>query len=76
MPTVSLEEAKAHLGEIIERLHPGETMTITHDDKAIACLTGAVELKPQRRLGSLKGTVLAIAADFDEPLEEFREYTE
>ncbi len=32
--------------------------------------------RAKRKLGTLKGTVLFMAADFDAPLEEFKEYME
>jgi prevent-host-death family protein len=77
MPTISLEDAKAHLDELIERLQPGEAVIITRDEKPIARLIGAEEApRPARRLGTLRGTVLSIAPDFDAPLEDFREHME
>jgi len=36
----------------------------------------ATEKPAERRLGTLKGTVLYMAPDFDAPLEEFKEYME
>jgi len=30
--------------------------------------------KPKRRFGSMKGLVVEIAEDFDEPLEDFKDY--
>ena len=30
--------------------------------------------KPKRRFGSMKGLVVEIADDFDEPLDDFRDY--
>jgi antitoxin (DNA-binding transcriptional repressor) of toxin-antitoxin stability system len=77
MSTVTLEEAKAHLDELIEHLGPGESIVITRDQKPVAQLTATGEtVKPARRLGSLKGTILSIAPDFDAPLEDFKEYME
>jgi prevent-host-death family protein len=77
MPTVTLEDAKAHLDELIEQLQPGDAIIITRDQKPIARLTGAEETpRPMRRLGTLKGSVLSMAPDFDAPLEDFREYNE
>jgi hypothetical protein len=32
--------------------------------------------RPTRRLGTLKGTVQQISADFDAPLDDFKEYME
>ncbi|MEL6696106.1 MAG: DUF2281 domain-containing protein [Bacteroidota bacterium] len=30
--------------------------------------------KPQRQIGSLKGTLVYMASDFHEPLEDFKDY--
>jgi antitoxin (DNA-binding transcriptional repressor) of toxin-antitoxin stability system len=77
MPTVTLEDAKAHLDELIGQLQPGEALIITRDEKPVARLVAEVEppRKP-RRPGTLKGTVLYMAPDFDAPLEDFHEYME
>ena len=77
MPTVTVFEAQARLPELIEQLRPGEALIITRDEKPVARLTAPDEVvKHVRRLGTLKGTVLSIAGDFDAPLEDFREYME
>lgn len=77
MTTVTLEEAQAQLARLIEDLGPGEVITITRDEKPLATLTGANEPpKSPRKLGTLRGTVLSIAPDFDAPLDDFKEYTE
>jgi prevent-host-death family protein len=73
MPTVTVEEAKAHLDELIDHLQPGEPIIITRDQKPVAQLTAA---KPERHLGTMKGTVLYMAPDFDAPLEDFKESME
>jgi prevent-host-death family protein len=75
--TVSLEDAQTRLGELIARLRPGEEITITRDEKPVARLVGAaVPDRPPPRFGTLKGTVLYMAPDFDAPLDEFKEYME
>jgi prevent-host-death family protein len=77
MSSVTVEEAQAHLKELIEGLQPGDEVTITRDQKPVARLTAAaVQDKQPRRLGSLKGTVRYVAPDFDAPLEDFKEYVE
>lgn len=78
MTTVTLQEAKFKLSELVHALKPGDEVIITDESQPVARLTpaaGAVERKP-RRLGTLKGTVLYMAPDFDAPLEEFKEYME
>ena len=77
MQTVTLEEAQTRLAQLIEGLRPGEVVTITRDQKPVAQLSGAAApTRSPRKLGTLKGTVLYMAPDFDAPLDEFREYME
>jgi antitoxin (DNA-binding transcriptional repressor) of toxin-antitoxin stability system len=77
MSTVTVEEAQAQLARLIENLQPGEVITITRDEKPLARLMGAeVTPKAPRKLGTLRGTVLSIAPDFDAPLDEFADYME
>ncbi len=77
MTTVTLEEAQAQLTRLIENLGPGDVITITRDDKPLARLMGAEgPPKAPRKLGTLRGTVLSVAPDFDAPLDDFREYME
>jgi antitoxin (DNA-binding transcriptional repressor) of toxin-antitoxin stability system len=65
------------LSELIEQLHPGEEIIITRDQKPGARLVGETKpsAKPQRTLGTLRGTVLYMAPDFDAPLADFKEYS-
>lgn len=74
MSTVTLEEAQAHLPELIDRLQPGEALVITRNEKPAARLL--VEESPQRqprKAGGAKG-VLTIVQEDDEHLEDFAEY--
>jgi antitoxin (DNA-binding transcriptional repressor) of toxin-antitoxin stability system len=75
MSTVTIEDAQTRLPELIEQLHGGEEIVITRGDKPVARLVAeAAPPRPPRRPGTLKGTVLYMAPDFDAPLEEFKEY--
>ena len=75
MSTVSVEEAQARLPELIDRLQPGEEIVLTRDCQPVAKLTAPMPTaRPPRQPGTLKGTVLYMAADFNAPLEEFKEY--
>ncbi len=77
MPTVTIEDAQAHLKELIEQLHPGEEIVITRDHKPVARLIGeGAPQRPPRKLGTMKGSVLHMAPDFDAPLEELKEHME
>jgi antitoxin (DNA-binding transcriptional repressor) of toxin-antitoxin stability system len=78
MTTVSIQPAQASLLELTHQWTPNEEVVITEGDPPVARLTRAAEpeQRPPRRLGTLRGTVLYMAPDFDAPLEDFREYME
>jgi antitoxin (DNA-binding transcriptional repressor) of toxin-antitoxin stability system len=72
--SVTIQEAQARLTELIRQLTPGEELVIADGDRPVARLVPTVGPEPKlRRLGTLRGTVLHMAADFDEPLDDFRE---
>lgn len=71
MATVTVTEAQAKLGELIETLAPGEELVITRDEKPVAKLTGVETSRPVYGRG--KGKVI-IHADDDSHLEDFAEY--
>jgi len=75
--TVTVDEAQAKLRELIGKLAPGEEVVITENQKPVAKLVGERSAPPSRPAPGLgKGSVLYMAPDFDEPVEEFTEYTE
>lgn len=73
MATVTIEEAQARLGELIDKLQPGEEMVITRNAEPVAKLVTATTPVP-RQPGLLKDKILYMAEDFDAPLEDFKEY--
>jgi antitoxin (DNA-binding transcriptional repressor) of toxin-antitoxin stability system len=72
---IPVEEAQATLQELIDKLAPGEEVILTENQQPVAKLIGARPLR-ERKLGTLRGTVLYVAPDFDAPLEDFKEYME
>ena len=78
MQTITLEEAQSHLAEIIDNLIPGQEVVLTRGDKPVATIraTATVSPRKQRQLGTLRGSVLHMAPDFDAIPEGFEEYTE
>jgi prevent-host-death family protein len=72
--TVTLEDAQARLKELVAQLAAGDEIVITDNDRPIARLVS--DARPLRQLGTMKGTVLYMAPDFDAPLEDFKEYME
>jgi antitoxin (DNA-binding transcriptional repressor) of toxin-antitoxin stability system len=86
MASITLQEAQASLTELVHRLAPGESVTITEDDRPVARLVVpliAPRHPPRPRppitgipkAGSCEG-LFVVPDDFKEPLEELREYME
>lgn len=74
---MSVEEAQAKLKELIDKLAPGEEVILTENQQPVAKLIGERLARPPRPAPGLgKGSILYMAPDFDEPMEEFREYME
>jgi len=78
MTTVTLKEAQSGLADLIHRLVPGQEVVITENDQPVARLvpTAPAPKMARRQLGTMKGTVLSMAPDFDAPLQDFRELME
>ena len=75
--TISVEEAQIKLKELIDKLAPGEEVILTENRVPVAKLVGECSARPPRPAPGLgKGSILYMAPDFDEPMEEFQEYTE
>lgn len=74
---VRLEDAVNSLSTLIQKVMNGEEVFITQNQKPIAKLVAVSDAptKPKKliKAGSAKG-LIKIADDFDEPLEDFREY--
>ncbi|MBY0527713.1 MAG: hypothetical protein K2R98_30225 [Gemmataceae bacterium] len=75
MPTVTLEEAQAHLPELIERLKPGEGIVIVQGTQPVAQLLSPPAPKARARFGSCKGMLVILQED-DEHLKDFADYME
>lgn len=80
MQQVTLEEAKAHLTELVEAAAHGEEVFITKEDglsvRLVLHHSGTQEPERRKRqFGSAKG-LMTMAPDFDAPLDDFKEYME
>lgn len=71
---LNIYEAKAKLSRLIERAMKGEEVIIAKGNKPLVRLQPLPEAGSQRQLGGCKGYVLSVADDFDEPLEDFKDY--
>jgi len=72
MQEITLAEASKNLPELIEAAMSGEEIVITKDNQPVVKLTPISPVK-RRRAGSAKG-LITISDDFDEPLEDFKDY--
>ena len=75
MQTVTIQEAQAHLPQLLEQLRPGEELTITQQGEPLAKVKKAERGSWPCKSGSAKGKI-RMAADFDAPLDDFKEYME
>ncbi len=76
MSTLTIDEAQAHLRQIVVGLQPGEEIVLTENGQPLAKLVKTERTSWPCKAGSAKGKILYIAPDFDAPLEEFKEYME
>lgn len=78
MTIVSLREAQANLSDLVHGLAPGDEVVIVEHNCAVARIV-ASSPRPEgasRQPGTLRGTVVNMAPDFDAPLDDFKEYME
>ena len=75
MQRVNLDEAIAHLTDLVDAAVQGETILIVSHDQQTVQLVPVTPLTPVRRFGSAAGLV-TMSDDFDAPLSDFAEYME
>jgi prevent-host-death family protein len=75
MHQIDVAEAKENLGELIEAAINGEEVLISKDNEPVVKLVVLPTTKKlwPSKAGSAKGMVW-MSDDFDEPLEDFKEY--
>jgi antitoxin (DNA-binding transcriptional repressor) of toxin-antitoxin stability system len=76
MAIVAIEDAQAHLPQVLAGLKPGEQLVITQGGQPLAVVTRVPRTSWPCKAGSAKDTTHWMAPDFDAPLEDFREYME
>ena len=73
MQAISIERAKEDFYLVMDKVFKGENFIITKDGSPIAELKYISKEKKNRVPGSAKGEII-MGDDFDEPLEEFKDY--
>jgi prevent-host-death family protein len=74
MVSISVDDAKIRLSELIDAVEHGETIIITKEDQPVATLAPVQSAERRPRFGSARGSVLYMADDFDAPMDDFDEY--
>ena len=70
MPQFNLAEAKARFSELVQKAMLGEEVIVAKENKPVVRIA---PIKPvKRKSGTGKG--IWMSSDFDEPLDDFREY--
>lgn len=75
MQQVDISVAQTQITELLQSALRGEEIIITRNNHPILKLIQVSSQPKRRQRGSAKGQIW-MAADFDEPLEDFKEYTE
>ena len=73
MHQVNLQEAESQLAKLIEEAASGEEVVITRSDGASFKIVPISSTKPRPIFGSASGLV-RMSEDFDDPLEDFKDY--
>jgi antitoxin (DNA-binding transcriptional repressor) of toxin-antitoxin stability system len=76
MPTRDLEDAQAHLRQIVTGLQAGEEVVLTDKGRPLAKPVRTGRTSWHCKVGSAKDTIHRMAPDLDAPLDEFEEYME
>ncbi len=75
MQTITLDEAKVRLAQLIEAAASGEEVFITRDAGLSVQLVPRIFKKRKRAFGSAKG-LISMSPQFDAPLDDFRDYSQ
>ena len=71
---VNVHEAKSQLSKLIEKALAGEEVVIARNNEPVVHLVPLKKEKQPLQFGTMKGFVKYISDDFDEPLEDFKDY--
>jgi antitoxin (DNA-binding transcriptional repressor) of toxin-antitoxin stability system len=71
--TMPIEQAGAHLAELVGQLRPGEEIVLTQDQRPVAKVVSSRQGRLRRQPGNCKG-MLVIRQEDEEHLDDFGEY--
>ena len=73
MYQIELDKAKSEIEALIQSALEGKEVVITRNNEPILKLIPVTKSPARRKAGTAKG-MISMTGDFDEPLEDFREY--
>lgn len=71
---VNIHEAKTQLSKLIQEALSGKEVIIARGNEPVVRLDVLPNMRTHREIGSAKGLILSMADDFDEPLDDFKDY--
>jgi antitoxin (DNA-binding transcriptional repressor) of toxin-antitoxin stability system len=73
---VNIHEAKTQLSKLIQAAINGKEVIIARGNKPVVKFEVLAEAKAERKIGNAKDLLVFMSDDFDEPLDDFKEYME
>jgi antitoxin (DNA-binding transcriptional repressor) of toxin-antitoxin stability system len=73
---VNIHEAKTQLSKLIQAAVNGKQVIIARGNKPIVRLEVLPEARSHRKIGNAKELIISMSDDFDESLDDFKEYME
>ena len=73
MLKINIDDAKIRLIDLIEEVVQGKEIVITKENKPLAKLVPISEAPSKPLFGSARG-LITMSDDFDEPLDDFKDY--
>jgi antitoxin (DNA-binding transcriptional repressor) of toxin-antitoxin stability system len=71
---VNIHEAKTQLSKLIREALQGKEVIIARGNQPVVRLDVLPEVRSRRKIGNAKGLILSMSDDFDEPLNDFKDY--
>ena len=68
MDQINIQDAKAHLSEVVRRLKAGEAFVLCERNVPVAEIRPIPSARKPRKLGALRGAIVRMSQRFNEPL--------
>ncbi len=74
MEQLNIAEAKANFSKLIDKALLGEEIIIARDNKPLVKMVPVEIPEKTRKPGSGKGQLIKMSDDFDQPVDDMKEY--